>query len=78
MKDQVQSMARRGVRAVYIGDCSEEQREMAVCGGFYQLVYMSPEALLTDEFCRDMLVNPVYRRNLVGFIVDEAHCVKKW
>jgi superfamily II DNA helicase RecQ len=71
-------MTKRGVSAVYVGDCSEEQRELAVCGGVYQLVYMSPEALLRDEFWRDMLVNPVYRRNLVALIVDEAHCVKKW
>jgi hypothetical protein len=32
----VQSMTKRGVSAVYVGDCSEEQRELAVCGGVYQ------------------------------------------
>ena len=25
-----------------------------------------------------MLSSDIYRRFLVGFIVDEAHCVKKW
>ena len=25
-----------------------------------------------------MLLTPVYTRNLVALVVDEAHCVKKW
>ena len=25
-----------------------------------------------------MLSNKVYRDNLVAFVVDEAHCIKKW
>ena len=78
MKDQVRAMERRGTRAVYVGDCSEERREVEVRCGNYQLVYMSPEALLTDERWRDMLVSPVYRQHLVALVVDEAHCVKKW
>ena len=78
MKDQVRAMTQRGMRAVYVGDCSEEQRDMKVCRGNYQLVYMSPEALLTDERWRDMLISPVYRQHLVALVVDEAHCVKKW
>ena len=36
------------VRAVYVGDCLEEE-EMDVCLGKYQLVYMSLDALITDE-----------------------------
>ena len=39
-------------------------------------MYMNPEALLTDEQWRDMLLSPVYHENLVGLIVDEAHYVK--
>ena len=78
MKDQVRAMEWRGTRVVYVGDCSEERREVEVCCGNYQLVYMSPEALLMDETWRDMLVSPVYRQYLVALVVDEAHCVKKW
>ena len=79
MKDQVLAMEARNVRAVYVGDCTEEGSEATeICSGKYQLVYMSPEALLTNEHWRDMLLSPVYRDNLVGLVVDEAHCVKKW
>ena len=52
MKDQVRSMMARNVRAVYVGDCLEEE-EMDVCLGKYQLLYMSPEALITDERCME-------------------------
>lgn len=48
MKDQVRVMNGRGLKSVYVGDCESEDAVAAVCSGTYQLVYMSPEALLTD------------------------------
>ena len=60
-----------------MGDCDEEGTA-SVCAGLYQLVYLSPEALLTNPMWRDMLLCPVYTDNLVALVVDEAHCVKKW
>ena len=39
---------------------------------------MSPESLQTNATWRDMLQSDVYQTNLVAFVVDEAHCVKKW
>ncbi len=77
-KDQVQAMTRRGVKAVYVGECEDDKAIMDVCSGNFQLVYMSPESLLTDIRWRDMLQSPIYRENLIGLVVDEAHCVKKW
>ena len=39
IKDRVQMMNAKGIRAVYIGDCTEDGREaMEVCSGKYQLV----------------------------------------
>ena len=77
MQDQVRAMNERGVRAVYPGMADEELAE-SVCSGSFQLVYLSPESLLTDGRWRDMLQNPIYQERLVGLVVDEAHCVKKW
>ena len=55
MKDQVRAMSEKDVRAVYVGDCSEEAIEVEVCSGNYQFVYISPEGLLTDERMHDKL-----------------------
>ena len=77
MKDQVRQMSQRNISAVYVGDADEEL-ETKICDGKFQLVYMSPEALLTNQMWRDMLLSPVYQANLVAFVVDEAHCVNKW
>ena len=77
MKDQVRAMKEKGVTAVYIGGLADADAEEA-CAGKYQLLYMSPESLLTDERWRDMLLSPVYQEHLVGLVIDEAHCVKKW
>ena len=44
----------------------------------YSILYVSPEALLTDNKWRDVLASQVYQHHLMGIIVDEAHCVKKW
>ena len=70
-------MSQRNVRAVYVGD-TDDGTESEVCAGRFQLVYISPEALLTNDTWRDMLQSLVYQQNLVAFVVDEAHCVKKW
>ena len=43
--------------------------------GKYQVVFISPELLLTEETWR---VSPIYKYHLVGFIIDEAHCIIKW
>ena len=50
MQDQVRAMNERGVRAVYAGMADEELAE-SVCSGSFQLVYLSPESLLTDGRC---------------------------
>ena len=46
--------------------------------GKYQVVFISPELLLTEETWRGMLQSPLYKQHLVGFIIDEAHCIIKW
>ena len=46
--------------------------------GQAQLVYISPEQLLGNLLWREMLRSEVYQRNLVAFVIDEAHTVSKW
>ena len=79
MKDQVMAMTRRDVSAICAGEVEEgSDTFLRICGGKYQIVYLSPEALLTDVKWRDMLHSQVFQDNLVVLVVDEAHCVKKW
>ena len=53
------------------------QREK-VLRGEVQIVYIGPEMLLLNTTWREMLRTPVYKSNLVAFVVDEVHCVTKW
>ena len=80
MKDQLAKFTERGITAVCISDLESMNKESRrkVVNGEYQLVYISPEALFLRTDWRAMLEGDLYRRNLVGFIVDEAHCVNKW
>ena len=75
MKDQVERLKSKGVKAVYGGDqCEMEQ----VFEGLYQIIFLSPESMLMSNKWRDVLMSDMYQRNLVAVVVDEAYCVKKW
>ena len=78
MKDQTREFKRRGVSSIYITATVSDQDERAVLLGHFSLVYISPEQLLGCEKWREMLRSDIYQEMMVGFIVDEAHCVKKW
>lgn len=80
MKDQVSAITSIGVTATLVSD--KESTPSAVRAGIkkgdFQILFVSPEALFRSTECRSLLSSDVYMTNLVGFIVDEAHCVKKW
>lgn len=77
MKDQVQNLKRRNIRAeaVYSGmDHQEVIRvlENAIFGAV-KLLYVSPERLSSDLFLKKV------RHMKVSFItIDEAHCISQW
>lgn len=60
-----------------VGDCSPETSRK-ILEGEYQLVFISPEAVLSRRKWRKMLLSHVYQNNLIALVIDEAHCVKKW
>uniref|UniRef100_A0A1X7VI22 Uncharacterized protein n=1 Tax=Amphimedon queenslandica TaxID=400682 RepID=A0A1X7VI22_AMPQE len=39
---------------------------------------MSPESIICNVQYRNMVLSPVYQKNLVAFVVYKAHCVRKW
>ena len=76
MADQVRTYNDKGVTAAI---ASSETKERVLRGDF-ELVYITPEQLLKDDDTayRDMCQSTVFKERLVGLVVDEAHCVKKW
>ena len=79
MADQVGKYTARGLKATLVGKAqnSEAVRE-AVTNGEYQLVYMSPEAMLLNLRWRELFCSDLYQQNLMCLAVDEAHCVETW
>ena len=77
MKDQVQNLRRRGIRAaaIYSGMSHDEvltKLENAVFGGI-KILYVSPERLSSELFRTKL------RHMKVSFVtVDEAHCISQW
>ncbi len=77
MKDQVENLCKRGIRAaaIYSGQSREEilkHLDNSIFGA-YKFLYVSPERLGTDIFTTKV------RRMKVNFItVDEAHCISQW
>lgn len=79
MKDRVAAFSSKGLKAAYI--CSETQGDAdmvrGVVNGSYQLMFFSPEMLLSRRW-RKVLLSETFQENLTGMAVDEAHCVKSW
>ena len=77
MKDQVENLRRRDIRAaaIYTG-MSYEQQKTALDNcmwGPYRFLYVSPERLESEEF-RERLA----RLPICLIAVDEAHCISQW
>ena len=77
MKDQVDGLNRRGIKAaaIYSGQSREEigrHLDNAVFGA-YKFLYVSPERLATPLF-----MNKVRRMKVCLLTVDEAHCISQW
>ena len=78
MRDQTREFTKRGVSSIYITGPMKHDEEEKVLQGQFQLVYISPEKLLCCRKWREMLISEIYQEMMIGFIVDEAHTVKKW
>jgi ATP-dependent DNA helicase RecQ len=78
MKDQVDNLRRRGLKAeaIYAGMSHQEidhALDNCVYGRHVKFLYVSPERLLTDLFQAR-----VAKMNVGLLAVDEAHCLSQW
>jgi ATP-dependent DNA helicase RecQ len=85
MNDQVQMLKLKGVNAVRVNLVSDDYCEeacdaikQAIVEGQYQVFFTTPEVLLANKSWSDVFQSESLRQRLIGFIIDEAHCVKKW
>ena len=78
MKDQVSDLGSKQISAIQVTSSMDEVVESEIIGGQFSIIYISPELLLRKAKWREMLRSALFQERLVGFIVDEAHCVKKW
>ena len=64
------------VTATYVSESCTRENAEDVLNGCCQVVFISPELQLCKRRWREMMLRDPYRTNLVGFVIDEAHCVK--
>jgi len=80
MRDQVAALQECGVRAACIHsgqDALEADRaERAFMEGGLDLLYVSPERLLSPHFAWQL--SKTERHGFALFAIDEAHCVSQW
>ena len=77
MKDQVENLQKRGIKALAIySGMSRQQIDFAIDNAAYdnyKLLYVSPERLETD-----MLRDRLNKLHINMIAVDEAHCISQW
>uniref|UniRef100_A0A1X7VMC2 Helicase ATP-binding domain-containing protein n=1 Tax=Amphimedon queenslandica TaxID=400682 RepID=A0A1X7VMC2_AMPQE len=66
----------KNVSAGYLDHESSPETMKNVTAGVYSILFMSPEQLVENWRCT--FSSKVYKKRLIGLIIDEAHCVVKW
>lgn len=79
MMDQTAKLQSAGSSVNFVGEAqSDKTASQQVINGETQLVFISPENIICNIKYRQMLLSSVYKENLIGLAVDEAHCIKTW
>ena len=77
MKDQVESLNANGINAAYLNSSLISAEQQSVEDDIYnnhlQLLYVSPEKLLSQSFLPLLL-----QCKISLFAIDEAHCISSW
>ena len=76
---QVTIYCTKGISSACVsGEVSDVATLDAVCDGRYQLVFFTPEMIISKRRWRRVIGGDLYAKRLKAFVIDAAHCVKKW
>ncbi len=77
MKDQVDTLVRKGIDATMVNSLLDREQRLAryrdLQRGRYSLLYVTPERFRKEEF-----LEVLSHRRIVLMAVDEAHCISEW
>ncbi|MFN7731289.1 MAG: ATP-dependent DNA helicase RecQ, partial [Pirellula sp.] len=77
MKDQVDGLQKRGIRATLINSSltlqEQNERLEQVAAGRFSLLYVAPERLRNQRFLDSIRATPIQL-----LAIDEAHCISEW
>ena len=79
MVDQKARFLPRGMSVELLGEIQYDVRALQrVREGYHSFVLLKPENLFHGMWIRDILLSESFQSKLVVFVVDRAHCIKKW
>ena len=79
MIDQKARFLPRGISAEFLGEIQNDAGALQrVKEGKHQLVFLTTENLFHGQGIRETILTESFRSKLIAFVVDEAHCIKKW
>ncbi|MBV70919.1 MAG: recombinase RecQ [Myxococcales bacterium] len=77
MKDQVDSLNAKGIKAAYINSTQTIDRQNQILSGLgetdLELLYVAPERFRSNRFMRKLC-----ERDISLVAIDEAHCISRW
>ena len=78
MIDQKARFLPRGISAEFLQVQHDARALQRVRESQHQLVFLTPENLFHGQGIREILMAESFQSKLIAFVVDEAHCIKKW
>jgi ATP-dependent DNA helicase RecQ len=77
MKDQVDTLQRKGIEATFINSSLDKQERLVryrqIAEGHHALLYVTPERFRKQDF-----LSVLEARHIELLAVDEAHCISEW
>ena len=69
---------KNSLRMLRIKTGSVGENNLAIENGDCSVRFTLPEYLLGNRRCKSVLSSEVYEKDLIGIVVDKAHCISHW